>query len=919
MQNNKFNLGFWDKQTAIRNGANEILPDTTTNENISKFYKWFSEADAKNNTEQSDKWYDAYVRELLKLCKKPITKERTDAEIIDIENCKNENDLINFISAKSLIKPNNINELSLLITKSTTKNSTVKPTMLIEWATAITEKARLASKSKKMRFTLYDAYQVTTCHDKRDTVLFGVYWFLNGNPLINNDYFKYVNSYILTDVKLNTKFFKHNLNKLEHYYKKADAKKAKGNTYSPFNLKAYNMYVLYMALKLNGFYSDEYNEYFGVKTIDNREYSPLSKIPSVLRGELPFKVQEFDIKRAFPTFIDIELKTEYRHTIYETLNKQTFAFLLNANINNPKVSRENILTELSKVYGDDADKVCTLERFNTKGQAFLDFSKYEKQYIERFINENNLTNYARLHDGIFLLTSTEVLHTIFDTVEFSIKKSISPVVENDYKNFYEVETNGSIKTNPVMYARFFMQEKFKRISTADDKIFLLKDTNNVVDYFNHKTNIVSFLSDNINEYEDTIIEALSNRIAKEGGHEIQQSLLLIPSIELKYYSDTKNTFGLPFKNGFFKLVLGNKIEQMEYSVVDGFFSKHNAQNKEFTYTDKVGMFEQFLMRASTGKKELLSTDSQNIFKAFKTMVGYLCHNYKNDTSNPCIILTDMDADNENRNGRRGKSLLLRGLQEVQTCLVKGGNEFDPNYTHVFADLDKKHNLYIIDDIPAGFKFDDLYTNISGAISCQRKGVTAELIEFKDTPKFAITSNWAVRHNDNCASTVGRFIEYKFTNYYTNNLKPSDDFNCTFFQDWDAMEWNCFYSFIYRCVELYITDGILKIEYNKVQDNFKAYFNNDIVYGEFNRIINLIDTSNGFIAKDFIDIYQNICNPLRPDKLFTHKNIRTYIDVWVSYNNKQSNGLFCFEYSQRQRKWINKASNRNSVTDALRLN
>ena len=31
----------------------------------------------------------------------------------------------------------------------------------------------------------------------------------------------------------------------------------------------------------------------------------------------------------------------------------------------------------------------TDKRFNNKGQAFLDFSKYEKDYIERFAKENN--------------------------------------------------------------------------------------------------------------------------------------------------------------------------------------------------------------------------------------------------------------------------------------------------------------------------------------------------------------------------------------------------------------------------------------------------------------------------------------------------------------------------------------------------
>ena len=38
-------------------------------------------------------------------------------------------------------------------------------------------------------------------------------------------------------------------------------------------------------------------------------------------------------------------------------------------------------------------------------------------------------------------------------------------------------------------------------------------------------------------------------------------------------------------------------------------------------------------------------------------------------------------------------------------------------------------IYIIDDVPAGFKYDDLYTCILGSINAQKKGMKAELINF----------------------------------------------------------------------------------------------------------------------------------------------------------------------------------------------
>src|SRR5690606_10740892 len=80
-KDNHFELSFYDKRTAIVHGANEILPETTQNQNIAKYYNWFTNAAERSNLEKSDLWFDKYVKELLKECKKPLNKNRTESEI----------------------------------------------------------------------------------------------------------------------------------------------------------------------------------------------------------------------------------------------------------------------------------------------------------------------------------------------------------------------------------------------------------------------------------------------------------------------------------------------------------------------------------------------------------------------------------------------------------------------------------------------------------------------------------------------------------------------------------------------------------------------------------------------------------------------------------------------------------------------
>lgn len=753
-----------------------------------------------------------------------------------------------------------------------------------------------ATKSTKLEFTYYDAVKYQSNGTKRSKAIIEAVLFLHSNPLKKNDYYKYLNAYSKDKCRLSEKYFRHDLSKLEKYYKVADQRD--GN--NPFSKTNFENYVLFMFLKLYGHYLESDDKLFNVQIKDFREYNPLSKIPSVLRGCLPFEVKEYDIKRAFPTFIDIELNSEFRHTVYELIDKSNFAMFLNSN-DESKVSIEEARKGLFPIYKERVNEVVTDERYKEKGKLFKDLTKYEKQYIDRFISENNLVNYVRLHDGIFVLKDVECKKVEFETVQFSIKESIKPKIENDILSFYYVNGKEEVETSPSMYSDFLKQEKFIRISTPDDKIQLLKNSNNVVDFFNHKTDMVSFLEQEINE---SCNDKVRDKLARDNNNVLMQSYTLLEPIPLIYYKDNKEHFGLPFKNGFSYFGEKDKFEikSKSYEDVNGFFAPHPIQKREFNYTDEVGNFELFIQRISTGLKDYDKTnkEQETIVNSFISMIGYLCHNYK-PTESPCIVLTDEGANDENRNGRRGKSMVWNAIQLVTKTMVKGGKEFKDDYDFCFNDLDKSFNLFVLDDIPCNFNFNSLYTQITGGINAQKKGSKAEMIEREDSPKFLITSNYLFRCDVNDASTVARFCEFKVKPYYNVNFSPKDEFKQTFFEDWSEVEWNKFYSYVFRCVRYYLVNGLERIKYDKTEDNFKALFNSDAKLSEMERIIDVLINNKkqtSFSVSEFLAVYNTYENPLRNERLFNQFNTKELVN---NYLNKSIHKDFI--YVQRAKRWM----------------
>lgn len=468
----------------------------------------------------------------------------------------------------------------------------------------------------------------------------------------------------------------------------------------------------------------------------------------------------------------------------------------------------------------------------------------------------------------------------------------------DTSNVSYLDKDG--KVNPMALCEYLSRNNIVRVSRpGNDTLSVYHIDKKILREFNYKSETLAFLSERITGQNkaDIVNKIYENRNA------VQDVFKLMPGVAFDFHRDTKDSVFIPFKNAVLKVSAGNDPELINYDDPQiKYFAEAETQKHDFFIPDidtrTEGNFELFIQYAVVGRKaecsELTEAERRDL-RAFHSMIGYLVSNYKNAAKTPAIVLSDDGADDEARRGRRGKTILTKAIGMLKKSVIRGGLEFDPGYRHNFATLTELHKLFLIDDVPAGFNYNALYTQIAGDILSEKKGTHAVEIPFRDAPKFVITTNWAVRYDSRADSTNDRFKEYKFSYFWNVNNKPDVYFNQLFFEDWDDAEWQKFFEFMMMCVWEFLTNGLQEIKYNKEADNFRAYFSNDVLLQEFERIMPAmrlkIDSQGYFTTTDFLEAHSE---NFRNKPLFNHINVKSYI---LSYS--ESKGLNLSQDTKRR--------------------
>jgi hypothetical protein len=178
-------------------------------------------------------------------------------------------------------------------------------------------------------------------------------------------------------------------------------------------------------------------------------------------------------------------------------------------------------------------------------------------------------------------------------------------------------------------------------------------------------------------------------------------------------------------------------------------------------------------------------------------IGSLLHNYIDPANMLAIIFTESNVDDE-AEGRSGKSLLIEQaigkLRKVTSIDAKAMNHHS-EFPFQSADYDTE--IILIDDCTKNFNFEYYFSKITGSTEINKKHRQS----FQIQCKYAFTSNYGVPGTS--GSNLARRFDMELYQYYSNTFTPKDDFGKAFFHTWNSVDWNLFYNFMLRNVQIYL--------------------------------------------------------------------------------------------------------------------
>ncbi len=460
--------------------------------------------------------------------------------------------------------------------------------------------------------------------------------------------------------------------------------------------------------------------------------------------------------------------------------------------------------------------------------------------------------------------------------------------------FWYFKRNGSVNLNYTQLYRFLDTKGIGQIELVDSRMLVV-----IIDHIVREiddTYISQVILNHVRNYledikqRDKVEEAIRLNVGKIISSN-QLKLLEIKSVDIK--RDTSSISYMYYRNQFLQIE-PNSITALDYSELDGHVweTKLLDRSIEVLHNSTHAMLEHCVFAKFLWN---ISGEKQVRYNGICSMIGYLLHEYKDPKIPKTIVLMD-EVMSDNPNGGTGKGIIKTAISKMREVLVQDGKNFKWGQ-FAFQDVKPSTSILAFDDVPRNFNSEKLFSAMTEELIVERKGKTRIRIPEQDSPKILITTNYVLKGKGE--SNIRRREEFELSNYYNINHTPFDDFNHTFFSEWDEAQYNLFDNFMIQCVQLYLKQGIISVSsINLNKKKIEAE-----TCPEFVEFISEIRTNKLHYRNELRVKFENIYPEICEDRCYTKRQFFNWIRLYADHQGyhyttkRASNGETSFEYQE----------------------
>ena len=374
--------------------------------------------------------------------------------------------------------------------------------------------------------------------------------------------------------------------------------------------------------------------------------------------------------------------------------------------------------------------------------------------------------------------------------------------ENKQMKFWTKSEKGVIKIIHIIFKEFLEDNGFYKYCPEGGMSYVfVKVTNNLIDHTSEK-GIKDFVLEHVKTQDDI---SIYNYFADQTRFFREDFLTLLGTIDILFIEDTKSTSYLYYSNCAVRITK-NEVKTIDYLDLGGYVWKDHIINRNFK-SQKVKNcdYKTFINNISCKDNE------RN--RSMESTIGFLLNSHKNVSYCPAVILND-EVISDDPEGGTGKGIFKNALGHMKKLVTIDGKSFTFERSFAYQLVSADTQLLCFDDVKKYFDFERLFSVVTEGLTLEKKNKDAITIPFTKSPKIIITTNYAIKGTGN--SFARRKWELELHQHYNADYTPEIEFKKMFFGEWDTEEWSQFDNYMIGCLQLYLTEGLIKSKFVNVK-------------------------------------------------------------------------------------------------------